>query len=113
MNRDYSLGLSVPGVMDLRAFRQEAFTTALPATRESGTAAFGAHARAKTVLAFPGAFRALESAFHKPGRCRSSESGYSRDMPRFVNAAGIGVSERGSWRKRIATSRTFWNNGAT
>jgi len=45
--------------MNLRAFRQEAFTTALPATRESGTAAFGAHARTKTVLAFSGALRAL------------------------------------------------------
>jgi len=73
VNPDYSLRLSVAGVMDLCAFRQEAFTAALATTRESGTAAFCAHARTETVLVFPGALRALQSAFHKPGPRRSSE----------------------------------------
>jgi hypothetical protein len=42
--------------MDFRALRQEAFTSALTAPREGGSAAFGAHARAKTVLILSGAF---------------------------------------------------------
>ncbi len=45
--------------MHLGALWQEAFTTTLTTTRESGAPAFGAHARTETVLAFPGALRAL------------------------------------------------------
>lgn len=67
------LRLSMTGVVNFRAFRQEAFTSTLASTCESGTAGFGAHARTKTVLAFPGALRALKSAFHKQTRCRSSD----------------------------------------
>jgi hypothetical protein len=47
------------GVVDFRAFGQEAFTSTLASTRKSGTAGFGAHPRAKAVLTFPGALRAL------------------------------------------------------
>jgi hypothetical protein len=47
---------------------QQAFTAALTAPRETGPPAFGAHARAKTVLIFSSALRALESAFHN-GAC--------------------------------------------
>jgi hypothetical protein len=49
----------MPGVMDFRALRQEAFTSPLTAPGESGPSAFRAHARAKTVLILSGALRAL------------------------------------------------------
>jgi len=45
--------------MDFGPLRQQAFATALTTPRERGAAAFGAHARAKTVLIFPSALRAL------------------------------------------------------
>jgi hypothetical protein len=45
--------------MDFRAFRQEAFTAALPPPRETGSSALRAHARAKSVLILSGALRAL------------------------------------------------------
>jgi len=45
--------------MDLCALRQQALATALATSREGSAPAFRAHARAKTVLVFPGAFRAL------------------------------------------------------
>jgi hypothetical protein len=45
--------------MDFHALREEALTTPLATSRESGAAAFRAHARAKAVLLFPGALRAL------------------------------------------------------
>jgi hypothetical protein len=50
--------------MNFDALRQEAFAAALTPPRETGAPAFRAHARAKTVLIFSGALRALESAFH-------------------------------------------------
>jgi hypothetical protein len=50
--------------MDVRAFRQKTFPTALTPPRERGASGFRAHARAKSVLVFPGALRALECAFH-------------------------------------------------
>jgi hypothetical protein len=45
--------------MNFHALGQETFATALAPTRESGATAFGAHARTKSVLAFPGALGAL------------------------------------------------------
>jgi hypothetical protein len=54
--------------MHFGALRQQAFAPALTAPRETSPPAFSAHARAKTVLIFSGALRALESAFHN-GAC--------------------------------------------
>jgi hypothetical protein len=45
--------------MDFHALRQKTFPPSLAPARERGPTAFGAHARAKTVLIFPGALRAL------------------------------------------------------
>jgi hypothetical protein len=45
--------------MDFNALRQEAFTPALAPASESGAPTFGAHPRAKSVLLFSGALRAL------------------------------------------------------
>jgi hypothetical protein len=45
--------------MNFHAFRQKPFPSTLTATRQGGPAAFRAHPRAKTVLIFPGALRAL------------------------------------------------------
>jgi hypothetical protein len=50
--------------MDLNAFRQKAFASALAPARECGPAAFRFHTRAKAVLAFTGSFRWLVSPFH-------------------------------------------------
>jgi hypothetical protein len=58
------LGLGMPRVMFLDAFWQQTLATALAPSGECGAPAFGAHARAKTVLAFSSAFGWLESAFH-------------------------------------------------
>lgn len=58
-------GLRVPRVLDVGALRQQPLAATLTTAGESGAAALGAHARAEAVLAFPGAFRRLESAFHK------------------------------------------------
>jgi hypothetical protein len=54
--------------MHFSALRQQAFAPALTPPRETGSPTLGAHARAKTVLIFSGALRALESAFHN-GAC--------------------------------------------
>jgi len=67
--------------MDFRAFWQEPFPSTLTPPRESGASAFGAHARAKTVLVFSGALRALERAFH------DVKSGYVREPVRLVNSS--------------------------
>jgi hypothetical protein len=45
--------------MNFHALRQQAFPAPLTTTGERGAAAFGAHARAKSMLTFPGALRAL------------------------------------------------------
>jgi hypothetical protein len=45
--------------MDFHALRQQTLAAALTAPRESGAPAFRAHARAKAVLLFPSALRAL------------------------------------------------------
>jgi hypothetical protein len=49
----------MPGVLNLGALRQEPLAATLTTTGEGGAATFGAHARTKPVLAFPGPFRAL------------------------------------------------------
>ena len=45
--------------MHFHAFGQETLTATLTTTGECGTATFGAHARAETVLLFPGSFGSL------------------------------------------------------
>ena len=50
--------------MDLDAFGEETLATALAPPRERGAPAFRAHARAKAVLLFAGALRALKCPFH-------------------------------------------------
>jgi hypothetical protein len=50
--------------MNLGTLGEQPFAAVLAATGKTGATGFGAHARAKTVLIFPGALRALESAFH-------------------------------------------------
>jgi hypothetical protein len=45
--------------MHIGTLRQQPLATPLASARESGPAAFRAHACAKTVLIFPRAFRAL------------------------------------------------------
>jgi len=54
--------------MHFHAFRQKTLATALTTPRECDAPAFRAHARAKTMLIFSSALRALESAFHTVGR---------------------------------------------
>lgn len=54
----------VPRIVHLDALGQEALATALAATGERGTAAFGLHARTETVLAFARALGRLVSSFH-------------------------------------------------
>jgi hypothetical protein len=49
------LRLGMARVMNVRAFRQQPLASALAAPREGGASRFRAHARAKTVLVFPGA----------------------------------------------------------
>ena len=62
-----SLGLSVTREVLLDAFGQKPLASALAPAGERGTSAFGAHARAETVLAFARSFRWLVSPFHKTG----------------------------------------------
>jgi hypothetical protein len=45
--------------MDFHALRQETLAATLTPAREGGAPAFRTHARAKAVLLFPGALRAL------------------------------------------------------
>ena len=51
--------------MPLSAFRQETFTSSLAAACERGPTSLGAHPGAEAMLAFPGPFRGLVSAFHQ------------------------------------------------
>jgi hypothetical protein len=52
------------GVVDFHAFRQQPFASALATAGKTSASAFGAHARAKTVLILSGALRALKCSFH-------------------------------------------------
>jgi hypothetical protein len=54
--------------VNFHALRQEALATALTATSQSGTTAFGFHAGAETVLAFARAFGSLVSSFHSKNK---------------------------------------------
>lgn len=49
----------MPRKMHFDAFGQEAFATALTASGEGRTTAFGAHAGTETMLLFPGSLGAL------------------------------------------------------
>ena len=60
--------------MSLDPFWEKTFTAALASSREGCTSAFGAHARAKPVLTFAGAFRWLVSAFHDIGVAAAKEA---------------------------------------
>ena len=60
--------MGVPRVMHFHALGQKPLATALTTPRERGAPALRAHARAKTMLIFSSALRALESAFHTVGR---------------------------------------------
>ena len=57
--------LCVAGVVALNAFWKKTLASALSTPCESRSSAFGAHARAKPVLALASPFRWLISAFHK------------------------------------------------
>ncbi len=81
------LGLGVAGEMLLNAFGEETFAAALTAPRQGRTSTFSAHAGAKSVLAFAGAFRSLKGAFHS--RCApGGRSGYVREQKELVNQEG-------------------------
>ena len=54
-----SLTPGVPREMHFDSLGQETLTAALTASGECGAAAFGAHARAETVLLFPGSLGSL------------------------------------------------------
>ena len=53
------------GVVQVNAFRKQAFAAALPPARKSGATAFGPHTSTKAVLAFARSFGWLIGAFHK------------------------------------------------
>jgi hypothetical protein len=70
------LRLSVPGVRPFDAFWKKTLAAALAPPRQGGAPGFATHARAKSMLAFAGAFGWLESPFHngepaeaKGGQC--------------------------------------------
>jgi hypothetical protein len=68
-------------------FRQKPLSAALATPGQGGTPAFGPHTRPKPVLAFPGSFRWLVSAFHNIQRDRwAFGSGYGRRLRRLVNS---------------------------
>ncbi len=59
-------------------------------------------------------FERCRVRFINKAATEAAKSGYIMDMPRFVNAAALaGIHTSGSRHKRIASSGTLWNNGAT
>jgi hypothetical protein len=85
------LRLRVSGVMAINPFRQKPLASTLTASRECGATAFGPHAGAKTVLAFPCPLRWLIGAFHKSEKylrreLRAVTLGWSRGMSISGNA---------------------------
>jgi hypothetical protein len=60
--------LRVARVMNLDAFREQPFATALAAACKRGAAPFCFHPRTETVLTFACALGWLVSAFHKTGK---------------------------------------------
>ena len=113
----------MPGVMNFHAFRQQAFTTALPAPGQGCAARLRAHASAKTVLIFPGALGALQGAFHDVAFSRGATLGVivrlSIPAPHLLRPpARSGDSEQDQEEKqrmhmRIANTFTLWNNRRT
>jgi hypothetical protein len=65
--------------MNFHALRQQPFPATLAPAREGGASGFRAHTGAKTVLVFPGPFRALQGAFH------GVKSGYVKSVRPPVN----------------------------
>ena len=59
------LRLRMARVVSLNAFWEQAFATALPPSRQRGTAGFCLHTRTKSMLAFARSLRWLVSPFHK------------------------------------------------
>jgi hypothetical protein len=55
-------------VMNLDAFREQAFAAALAPARQGRTTAFGTHPGTETVLTFACSLGWLVSAFHKTGK---------------------------------------------
>jgi GNAT superfamily N-acetyltransferase len=87
--------------MNLRALRQQALATALTPTRENSAPAFGLHARAKTVLAFSGAFGRLIGAFHSVSRRAAGTVEASIFLSTRVRSL--------RFNPRVATSLFCWN----
>ncbi len=58
-------------------------------------------------------FERCKVRFINKAATEAAKSGYIMDMPRFVNDAALAGIHQCSRHKRIASSRTFWNNGAT
>jgi len=81
--------LGVPGEVALNAFWQKPLAAALASTREGGPTAFGAHAGAKTVLAFAGSLGWLISSFHK------AEKLLRLELRAVTLGMGMGLSIRG------------------
>jgi hypothetical protein len=106
----------VAGVVAINPFRQKPFTSALTASRERGAAAFGPHARAKTVLAFACALGWLISAFHKAEKylrreLRAVTLGWSRGLSmRAERTMSIHSTVSGQlFDSQVARARDFWN----
>jgi hypothetical protein len=74
------------GVVYLDAFREQAFSPALPPARQRGAARFRFHARTKTVLAFACSLRWLVSPFHK------TEKYFRRDLRAVTLGASAALS---------------------
>ncbi len=79
-------GLGMAGVVALDAFRQKPLATALASAGEGGATAFGAHAGAKTVLAFAGSLGCLVSSFHK------TEKQFRCELRAVTLGMGMGLS---------------------
>src|SRR4029077_5296500 len=80
--------------MTLDTFRQQAFASALTATRERGASAFCPHTRPKTVLLLASPFGWLISAFHK------TEKSAPRELRAVTLGWGGGLSTRSGARCR-------------
>ena len=102
-SRRRNLRLGVTGEVNLGTLGQQTLPTVLTAAGKTGAAGLCAHARAKSVLPFAGALRALKSAFHKAmSPRRRVKSDYLMDEVPVVNPAGSVISG-------IATAPPFWN----
>ncbi len=57
-------------------------------------------------------FERCKVRFISQAPAEAAKNGNSRDVLHFVNSARIDVSHERRRQMRIASSRTFWNNGA-